>query len=262
MRRGWRARRVDLLADRAGHYTFVSSLAVYAPPWADILDETSPLCPPGAPDQEFLGDLATYGPLKVACEQIVQARFGDRSSVVRPSLIVGPYDPTDRFTYFVRRAAQGGAMIGPGRPNQPFQLIHARDLADFSLLLTTSETTGAYNAAGPDDAVTLADMFTACAEAADVEPEVVWVDDAFLDAQGAVYPKPPHWPLAMGGDGCQRASLTRSLSAGLRNRPMVETAADTLAWDRTRDWTTPMAGTAPNLAREREILDAWRARVG
>jgi 2'-hydroxyisoflavone reductase len=249
---------VELLAGRVGHYTFISTLAVYAPPWPDMLDETSPLCPAAAPDLKSDG-LATYGPMKVACEEIVRERFGDRSTMVRPSLIVGPYDPTDRFTYFVRRVAQGGAMIGPGRPEQPLQLIHARDLGDFSLRVTTSGTAGVFNAVGPTDPITLAEMLAACAGAAGVDLDAVWIDDAFLEAQGVTYPKPPYWPAAM-GDGCMRASVARAVAAGLRNRFPVATAADTLAWDRTRDWSVPMGGGAPTRDRERALLDIWRAR--
>jgi 2'-hydroxyisoflavone reductase len=251
----------ELLAGRVGHYTFVSTLAVYAPPFPAALDETSPLCPAAAADLEFRGDLSTYGPLKVACEQIVQERFGDRSAVVRPSLIVGAYDPTDRFTYFVRRIARGGTMIAPGRPDQPLQLVHARDLGDFALHLTLTGITGAFNGVGPDEPVTLAQMLAACAQAAGVDTDIVWVDDAFLAAQGVMYPMPPYWPAAMGPDGFLRASVARSAAAGLRNRSLVETAADTLAWDRTRDWAAPMVGGSPTLERERELLDAWGARA-
>jgi 2'-hydroxyisoflavone reductase len=243
----------ELLAGRVGHYTFISSLAVYAMPYPDTLDEeTTPLWPAAEPDRQVWGDYATYGPMKVACEQIVRERFGDRSTALRPSMIVGRYDPHDHFTYFVRRATRGGTVIGPGRPHQPVQLINARDLGDFSLTVTLARTPGAFNAVGPSKPVTLADMLVACAEAAGAKPDVVWVDDAFLEAHNTMYPRPPHWPAAMGAD-----------------RSLLETATDTLAWDRTRDWSVPMGGgtrTAerggmPTPEREREVLDAWRAQL-
>jgi 2'-hydroxyisoflavone reductase len=249
----------ELLAGRVGHYTFISTGAVYAPPWPDTLDEDSPLCP-AAHDLEVMTGLETYGPMKVACEEIVQAVFAARSSLVRPALIVGPHDPTDRFTYFVRRAAQGGVMIGPGRPEQPLQLVHARDLGDFSLHVTVTGTTGAFNAVGPDQPITLADMLAACAEAAATAPEIVWLDEAFLGAQGVIYPMPPYWPAFMAADGFMRARTDRAVAAGLRNRSLAQTVAGVLAWDRTRDWKAPMAGSAPTLERERELLAAWSAR--
>jgi 2'-hydroxyisoflavone reductase len=258
----------ELLAGRVGHYTFISSLAVYAMPYPDTLEEASPLWPATEPEHQVWGDYQTYGPMKAACEQIVRERFGDRSAALRPSMIVGRYDPHYHFTYFVRRAARGGTMIGPGRPHQPIQLINARDLGDFSLLVTLAGTPGAFNAVGPSAPVTLADMLVACAEAAGVEPDLVWVDDTFLEAYDVRYPRPPHWPTAMGADSCMRASVGRAVAAGLRNRSLVETAADTLAWDRTRDWSVPMSGSQaperggmPTPEREREVLDAWRARL-
>jgi 2'-hydroxyisoflavone reductase len=250
----------EVLADRTGHYTFISTLGVYQRPWSAPIDETSALSPPTPRDFDAPVDLDIYGPMKVACEAILQEQFPGRTTVVRPGLIVGPYDPTDRFTYFVRRAAQGGAMIGPGRPDQPLQVIHARDLGDFSLHVTATGTAGIFNAVGPSEPITLGRMLAACAQAAAVDLDLEWVDDDFLEAHGAQYPRPPHFPDSMGNGGFLRTSVARAVAAGLRNRSIDETAASTLAWDRTRDWSAPMVGGGLTLERERELLAAWRAR--
>ena len=103
-------------------------------------------------------------------------------------------------------------------------------------------------------------MLATCAEVAGTRPEMVWLDETFLGSQGVMYPMPPYWPAFMAADGFMRASPARAVAAGLRNRSLAQTVADTLAWDRTRDWSEPMAGGAPTLERERELLAAWAAR--
>ncbi len=249
-----------LLDGRVGWYTFVSSMGVYPRPARDPIGDGSPLVPAADPDLEARHDRDAYGPMKVACEHIVRARYGARCSIVRPGLVVGPYDTSDRFTWFVRRVARGVTIVAPGRPAppaQPVQLVHARDLGEFCVHVT-GRTSGAFNAVGPTDPTTLADVLAACAQAAGVEPDFVWVDEEFLEQRKAKYPRPPHWPAFVHGDGFLQTSVAGAAAAGLRNRPLVEIAASTLAWDRTRDQDAPLGdGRWLTLDRERELLDEW-----
>ncbi len=138
-----------LLANAVDHYTFISSVSVYPEAHTRHLDEDSPV---GALDDESVEDVTpeTYGPLKALCEQAAEGAMSGRALTIRPGLIVGPHDPTDRFTYWPRRVAQGGEVLAPGRPERPVQIIDARDLAAWTLQLVASGARGVYNATGPD----------------------------------------------------------------------------------------------------------------
>ena len=219
-------------------------------------DESAPL--------ERLEDPATevvtndsYGGLKVLCEEEVQAAFPSSFTVVRPGIVGGPYDPTDRFTWWVRRAARGGEMLVPDRPDQPVQVVHGRDQGDFAVAATAAGVCGAFNSVGPSEPLTLRGLVEACAAAAGTEVEPVWVPESFV-AEHQI-PFPLYLPSAAGIDNIFEASSAAAEAAGLRNRPIVDTAADTLAWDRTRpDQTSMGPGTLP-LDRETELLARWRS---
>ncbi len=186
----------------------------------------------------------TYGPLKVACEDETWSRWGDRAVVVRPGVVAGPYDPTDRFTWWVRRAARGGRLALAGRPEQPVQVVDSRDLARLVVSLLEDGTPGTFNAVGPAEPVTLAGLVAACAEAAGTSVEVVAVDPASLD---------PALPLVLpdaSRDVLFRRSAERARAAGLTATPLVQTAADVLAWDRERGEPPLTAGPTPEQEAE------------
>jgi 2'-hydroxyisoflavone reductase len=249
----------ELLRERVDHYTFVSSIGAHELLASGPMDEDSPLQPAGDPDDALPTDIIAYGPRKVRCEQIVRELFGDRATIVRPSLVVGPHDPTDRFAYWVRRAAAGGNMLVPDRPDQPVQFVHARDQGAFMVDVTVRPTPGVFTSVGPDEACTLAGLLTTIAEVAGVDLEVVWAGEQFLQDNGAAFPMPVYWPSAMGGDGVNLFSTARATAAGLRNRPPAATAEDTLAWDRTRDQQASLGdGTWLTDDRERELVETWR----
>jgi 2'-hydroxyisoflavone reductase len=247
------------LAARAARYLFVSSVNAYASAGA-ASGEDAPLAqlPPGASATEY--DVAYYGPLKVLCERAAADAFGaERTIVVRPGLIVGPYDPTDRYSYWPARIARGGDVLAPGRPDDPVQFIDARDLAAWAVGLLEQKAHGAYNAIAPPGSFTLGDVLEACRLAAGSDLRLTWVAHDFLDAQGiGPWMELPLWiPPSLGLPGFFQADARRALATGLRTRPLAETARDTLAWLRTRapDHVWAAGLTAE---REREVLAAWR----
>ena len=217
-----------LLADRVQRLTFISTISVYDDPRPGT-DEDAPLAALVA-----TGGGEDYGPLKVLCEQEVHAELPGRALVVRPGIVAGPHDPTNRFSWWVARGARGGRVLAPGSPQRPLQLIDARDLAAFVVDLTAAGATGAYNAVGED--LTWGRMLAACcALGPDAAP--VWVPDATLLAAGLDDAQLPLWIPARdpAGAGFMRIDGTRARAAGLRHRPIEQTARDTQAALRRED---------------------------
>ncbi len=231
---------IEALDGRVGHYTFVSTVSVYEAAPSGPLTEESPLGVIDDPStEEVTGE--SYGPLKVLCEGVVRDAFPEHSTIIRPGIVAGPHDPTDRFTYWVRRAAQGGEMAVPGRPDQPVQVVHGRDQGDFVVKATAAGLDGAFNTVGPSEPMTLRSMVEACVEAAGLDTELVWVDEAIVAKQKAAFPL--YLNSRANIDGLFLASSAKAEAAGFRNRPILETVADTLAWDRTRDQSSMAPGT-------------------
>ena len=218
---------MDALGDRVGRYVFVSSHAVYTP--RDVgpgSTEDTPRRAPVRDTEELLEE--TYGPLKVACEDDIQARFGERASIVRLGKVAGPHDPQNGLTYYVRRATAGGRLALPGRPEQPVQVIDSRDAARLMVRLIEDGRGGAFNAVGPGETVTLADVIHICARVAGTEVEIVPVPEQ--RAQNTFFPliRPvEEW------NRMQR-DPARAVAAGMPQTPFATTVADVLAWDRER----------------------------
>ena len=241
----------------SGRYLFVSSVSVcdghgYAED-APVQRPPDPLPDAWTPE--------TYGGLKAACEDEVRAAFGDRALVVRPGLIVGPHDPTDRFTYWPVRVARGGRVAAPGRPGRAVQFIDVRDLAAWMVAALERGLGGTYNATGPARPVSMGAMLEACRAAARVDAELVWLDEAFLAAQEvAPWKDMPLWlPEAHPLAGMMNAPIARALEAGLAFRPLEETCADTLRWASAgrgdRPWNAGI-----DARRESELLAAAKSR--
>jgi 2'-hydroxyisoflavone reductase len=245
-------RTLDALGD-VGHYTFVSSVSVYAdlsiPP-----TESSAVRELEQPTEEWR---EAYGELKADCEDVVRTRF-PAAFIPRPGLIVGPWDPTGRFTYWPERIAAGGQILAPAPPDASAQVIDARDLAAWILHAATSGLSGTYNAA--DHATTRAALFETCVEVSDSDAELVWVDGDFLAANDvAEWMELPLWLHDEEHRGMLSIEPGAAFASGLETRPLVETVRDTLAWVRS--------GEAPSdapagLAREKEqqVLDAWLSK--
>jgi len=249
---------VQLLSSRVGRYAFVSSLSVYADPSPGGTGEDGALASLDDPSIETVTG-ETYGPLKAACEREVVAAFDDRAVLLRPGLIVGPHDPTDRFTYWPRRADRGGRILAPGRPERAIQFVDVRDVAEWMLDLLEADATGAFNVVPPPGAMTMSTLLHACCGAASAEGSLEWVPDEVLVQHGVdAWIELPLWipeedPVAR---GFFQFRSDRAVAAGLRFRPIGETVADTLAWARTRPpdyaWRAGLKA-----AKERDILVDW-----
>lgn len=256
-----------LLADRVGHYQVISSISVYAR--NDIAnDEDSPLATLTDPDTRTI-DGATYGGLKAACERAAQAALPGRTSVVRPGLIVGPGDTSDRFTYWPARADRGGEIAAPGEPGDPVQYIDVRDLAAFLLQLIERQTTGVFNADAPPGALDMGRLLDSCVRIAREaggasDARLTWLPAGFLEAQGVrAWSDMPAWISPVGDyAGFGRTRVARAVAAGLDHRPIDVTVRDTLAWWRAQPGERRAALKAGLTAkREADLLAAWHARI-
>jgi nucleoside-diphosphate-sugar epimerase len=246
----------QLLADSVGIYAFISTLSVYPDDAPAGCNEASPTYEPPFPDTEEI-TAESYGPLKVACELETMAAFPGRCLVVRPGYIVGPHDPTDRFTYWVRRAAAGGTMLAPEPQDQALQVVDVRDLGTFTLDHVEAGTADVFGVVGPREPFTWGEALPALVGAAGAGTELTWVDAAFLrerinDEEGEL----PLWDIDY--PGLHAFDASKAIAAGLHHRPLVETIADTLAWDRGRG--ALKVGLTPE--RERELLQAWSVSAG
>jgi 2'-hydroxyisoflavone reductase len=218
----------ELLRDAVGRYVFVSSISAYADP-STPLTEAAPLAELEDPLSEVVE--ADYGALKAACEHVFEEVLGDRATSVRAGLIVGPHDPTERFTYWPRRIAEGGEALAPGDPDAPVQFIDARDLARLLLELAERGPGGPLNATGPVEPLTMRRALERIRDGVGADCTFVWVDDEALLAAGVgPWMELPLWLPGTDHAGMLRADISRARAAGLTFRPLEETARDTLAW--------------------------------
>jgi 2'-hydroxyisoflavone reductase len=241
-------RAAQVLGDGAGNYVFVSSISVCAS------------FPPGrrfGEDVRLLEGDADYGANKARAEEAIAAALPGRVAIVRPGLIVGPHDPTGRFSYWPARIARGGEVLAPGRPERPVQWIDVRDLAAWCLDLAEQRHGGTFNAIGPNLAMHA--LLDACRRASGSDARFTWIDDAtLLAADVAPWSGLPLWIPDSDAQfgGMLLADNTRAVAAGLRCRGAEETARDTLAWlqgDPAAPRAPPDALTA---TRESELLHA------
>ena len=243
---------VERLADRVGCYAFISTISVY-----DLQNVGLE-----RPDEEWrLGTLeddtveeitgATYGPLKVLCERAVNNGIGDRALIIRPGLIVGPYDPTDRFTYWPARFSRPGPVAAPGGPDSPVQFIDARDLGEWTIRLLEAGTKGVFNATGPVEPHRLGAVLESCATASGSVGAVEWIDESVLtDHEVQPFSEMPLWVPAE-NTAIMSLDVSRAAGAGLTLRPLDQTVRETLAWHEQRPADHVMKA---GLTAEREAL--------
>jgi 2'-hydroxyisoflavone reductase len=244
-----------LLRDRVASYAFISTVSVYALPTEPPIDETGRLARTPADGAQHGPEL--YGPLKVACEQEVESAFPGRALILRPGIVAGPYDPTNRFAWWVERVARGGEVLGPGGPETPLQLVDGRDLARFAVASIGAQARGIYNVCG--DPSTFGELIAACAAATGSAARPAWVSGKILLAEG-VEPF-TELPLWIGDEpetrGFYAFANAHARAAGLSLRPLEETARDTWEWIaavRAGDAPEPVRGAfvARGLSPERE----------
>jgi 2'-hydroxyisoflavone reductase len=247
---------VQLLEDAVGHYTFVSSISVYADFSRVGMDENASV---GKLDDETNEDVNFYGPLKALCEREVQSVFGERALMIRPGLIVGPYDPTDRFTYWVRRFSQDGEVLVPGRRDRPIQFIDVMDLAKWMITMVERRSNGIFNATGPKEKFTMEEFVRELENSIPLSGRATWVSEDFLWDKGVKeWTELPLWISDRKNyPGFLTINVNRAIAHGLTFRPLPQTIMETLRWDQTRPQETALkAGMSRK--RESELLRDWK----
>ncbi|MCC6771114.1 MAG: NAD-dependent epimerase/dehydratase family protein [Gemmatimonadaceae bacterium] len=260
----WIVDAAAVLKGNVGHFFFVSSTGVYAntervsPNESSPLLELSPISGPQA-------DAAGYGSRKARCEQLVEEAFPGKSTIVRPGLIVGPGDLSDRFTYWPWRIERGGEILAPGQYEDPVQWIDVRDLSQWMIRLAESRTTGIFNAVGPQAPIGIGGMLYGIKSVYSNDSRFTWVPQSFLTEQKIrSWAEMPVWTYAGASTYAYCTSkIDKALAAGLNFRPLSETVRDGMAWYHSRpaDQQERLRAGLPR-AREAEVLAAWRARRG
>ena len=243
----------EALKDAVAQYVFISTVSVYADFDVVGIDEDYHL---GAIEDETIEDIGEgrYGPLKALCEKAVQEVFPASALIIRPGLIVGPHDHTDRFTYWPVRVARGGQVLAPVGPDEPTQFIHARDLADFTLKCIEEKATGVFNAVGPQQPCPLGELLETCKQVSGGDAEFVWASAEFIAEHNvAPWTELPLWIPESEGRGFSRISNARALASGLEFKSTGEIVRDILDWASSRPADYEMrAGLQPE--REAEFL--------
>ncbi len=257
-----------MLHGKVRQYIFISTVSVYADNDKPA-DESAPVAGYTGKDamaetlqslRANVGDL--YGPLKAVSEQEAQKQFPAMTTVIRPGLIVGPGDETDRFTYWPVRLSRGGEVLAPGDGSDPVQFIDARDLAEWTIRMAESRTFGTFNATGPEHALDMREMLATIAAAIHADVRLTWVPANFLEAHkvGAWGDMPVWVPGQDDSAGFAERSIRAALAAGLTFRPLALTASDTLDWYRGQPADRQAKLKAGlSLAREEEVLASWKA---
>lgn len=251
---------LDVLAQHTGQYVFVSSISAYADLSRAGVDEDGVLEKLADPASEDLGPgQENFGGLKVLCERVVSEVMDERGTIVRPHLIVGPGDRSDRLPYWVARVARGGEVLAPADPDQPVQFIDVRDLGEFVVRLVADGHGGTFNAAGPRGKLTFEELLHGCKLVAGSDTSFTWCSAEFLRDKGvAPWRELPLWP-PRGSEGVHAVSNARALAHGLEFRPAADTLRDVLAVVRTRD---PALAWRTGITAEREaaLLAEWKKR--
>lgn len=266
----WVRDAAQVLKGNVDRYVFISTISVYGETKTGV-DETAPTDKyEGAdPYKETLeamraGGFKTYGPLKALSEKEAEKWFPGKTLVIRPGLIVGPRDETDRFTYWPVRIDRGGEVLAPGDPKDPVQFIDARDLAEWTIRMVENRETGTYNATGPAKPLGIGEMLNGIKQAEKSGATFTWVDEKFLDAQKvSAWSDMPVWAGAANEAGVSQTKIDKALAKGLTFRPLDLTARDTLAWFKsqsTERQAKMKAGLTPE--RETEVLAAWHKQKG
>jgi len=248
----------EALDGRGGRYVFISSVSAYSPAVPPNYDESAPLAEIGDPEADVVTN-ENYGGLKVACEQASAALFGPDSTIIRPTYVIGPYDRSYRFTWWVDRLARGGTVLAPGNPDDPIQVIDARDQGSWIVSLPERSISGTFHTVSPAPPFGFGQMLEQiAAQVAPAGTQLTWVDSAFLLEQGVDGAGLPLW--AEGESDAANMSTANpaaAYAAGLAPRPLRQTVADIRAEDRAPGSGRPGIGLPPE--REAELLAQWAA---
>jgi 2'-hydroxyisoflavone reductase len=266
----WVRDAAQILKGNVDRYVFISTISVYADTSKPGTTEDAPLAKYTGPDamketRESLiaSKFALYGPLKALSEAEAEKWFPKKTLIIRPGLIVGPRDETDRFTYWPVRIDRGGEVLAPGDPSDPVQFIDGRDLAEWTVRMVEKGETGIFNATGPAKKVGIGEMLQTLKTANASKADFTWVNADFLEAQKvAPWADMPVWIPPRGEEGgASQISNQRAVAKGLTFRPLAETARDTLAWFKSQPAERQAKLRAGITAeREKELLEAWHQR--
>lgn len=254
----------DLLKDRAKHYIFISSIAVYDDFQNPPIDEDHKLTPIGdMPTDKLAGE--NYGALKVLCEEVVEKAYGKRANIIRPTYIAGPGDFSDRFTYWPFRVAQGGDMIAPGSPDDSVQFIDVRDLADFVRVCAEKRVAGRFNLTTPPRWATMGKLLETSKRVTGADTKFTWASTEFLTEHKAIEPgmwasqEIPIWAPPSGQSlGHGLVASARAEAKGLKFRPLETTIRETLEWQKTRPAEKQKLRSGLSPEREAELLKALK----
>jgi 2'-hydroxyisoflavone reductase len=267
----WVRNAAQYLKGNTKHYIFVSTTSTYSDQSIIGLNENSPVGVLPADIDPYTLDpqhaSRYYGPLKVLAEKEVAKTYPDAWTVIRPCLIVGPLDRTDRFTWWPARIAEGGEVLAPDKPDDPCQFIDSRDLAEWTVRVAESRLLGTYNAIGPDKPMTIAQMLYGVKAITTAGAHFTWVPWEFLQEQKVrswrdmTVWQPPYGRTA----GYQRRDASKAIANGLTFRPLAVTAKDTLDWHMTRPEKERLATlngeiNGIGMKREADVLAAWKAK--
>jgi 2'-hydroxyisoflavone reductase len=267
----WVRDAAQILKGNVERYVFISTISVYADTSKPGVEESAPLAKYNGPDAMkesretiIASKYALYGPLKALSEQEAEKWFPKQTLIIRPGLIVGPRDETDRFTYWPVRLDRGGEVLAPGDPTDPVQFIDGRDLAEWVIRMVEQRQTGIYNATGPDKTLGVGAMLEGIKAANKSKANLTWVNTDFLAAQKVEpWSDMPVWVPPRGEEGGMgRISIQRAVAKGLTFRPLADTARDTLAWFKSQP-AERQAKLKAGLSSEREVevLAAWHKKA-
>ena len=252
-----------LFADTAKHYQFISTISVYGSfgERPDTIDESTAVTTVGDEDVAKVGTIRQsmpfYGPMKARCEAAAEAAMPGKVANLRPGLIVGPGDTSDRFTWWPVRIDKGGEVLAPGDPDGHVQFVDVRDLADWMLHCLEQGVTGVHNVTGFAGRVSMAEVLAACKCATSNAVTLTWVGEEFL-AENKVQPY-MQMPLWIPRDGRTVVANGKAMASGMRFRPIADTVRDTLQWAKTERGDKPFLRTGLPAEREQELLAKWRA---
>jgi 2'-hydroxyisoflavone reductase len=247
----------ELLAGKIKHYTFISSISVYENFAKENMTEDEPV---GKLEDTTIEEVTgeTYGPLKAICEKEVMDTFENQALIIRPGLIVGPHDPTDRFTYWVERIAKGGEVLIPDVPEDVTQFIDVRDLSSWIIQMIERKNDGVYNVTGPQEPLPFKQFFQSCKRTLNPEASYIPASESFLTGQEvAEWVELPLWISSKNMDGFLRINIDKALKTGLTFRSLEETLRDTYQWALTRPKElVRKAGLKEE--REQELILKWK----
>jgi len=261
----------QILKGNVDRYVFISTISVYGDTSKANLDESAPLAKytgddamKESRDSIIASKFQLYGPLKALSEQEAEKWFPKQALIIRPGLIVGPRDETDRFSYWPVRIDRGGEVMAPGDPSDPVQFIDGRDLAEWVIRMVEQRETGIYNATGPAKALGVGAMLEGIKNANNSKANFTWVNTDFLEAQKiAPWSDMPVWVPPRGEEaGMGRINIQRAVGKGLTFRPLAVTARDTLAWFKAQPPERQKLKAGITAEREAEVLAAWHKEKG